>query len=269
MLLSNFEYVSLRILRRFLFRGQVLGRLGTFLPYYLTNRNESGPDPIVTDYRRYLAMAGRTTDGANVLEIGCGRTNSVGYLLVALGAARVICLEPYAEFDRGRDSKLLNSVARMHSTTPAAIADRVDRVQSLSGLSDSSIDIVLSSSVLEHVKELDTTLGELKRVIRPQGAMLHLVDYRDHFFKYPYHFLQFSRETWERFLDPGDLPRWRLRDHLVALRKLGYQLTVLERREDPEAFHAIKPHLAAEFDSVDPDLPVTFAAILARTGTDD
>src|SRR6202163_2007193 len=183
MLLSNFEYVPLRILRRFLFSGQVLDRLGAFLPYYLTNRNESGPDPIVADYQRYLAMAGQTTDGATVVEVGSGRTNSVGYLLAALGAARVICLEPIAELDRAQDEKLLKSIASLRDTTPKGIADRVDRVHSLIDVRDASVDIVLSSSVLEHVKELETTLGELRRVSRPSGAMLHLVDYRDHFFK--------------------------------------------------------------------------------------
>ena len=35
--------------------------------------------------------------------------------------------------------------------------------------------------------------------------MLHVVDYRDHFFKYPLHFLQFSQNTWRRFLNPGRL----------------------------------------------------------------
>ena len=199
-----------------------------------------------------------------MLELGSGRTNSVGYLLAALGAARVICLEPFAELDRAQDEKLLNSIASLRSTTPKKIADRVDRVQSLIGLRDGSVDIVLSSSVLEHVKELETTLGELKRVSRPAGAMLHLVDYRDHFFKYPYHFLQFSRTTWERFLNPGDLPRWRLADHLVALRTLGFAVEILERRMDPEAFDKIRPHLAREFVPSDPELPVTYAAILAR-----
>jgi SAM-dependent methyltransferase len=202
-----------------------------------------------------------------VVEVGSGRTNSVGYLLAALGAARVICLEPIAELDRAHDEKLLKSIASLRNTTPKGIADRVDRVHSLIGVRDGSVDIVLSSSVLEHVKELETTLGELKRVTRPAGTMLHLVDYRDHFFKYPYHFLQFSRATWEGLLDPGDLPRWRLSDHVLALRNLGYQVTILDRREDPEAFRAIKPRLAAEFDPADPDLAVTFAAILARTGT--
>jgi SAM-dependent methyltransferase len=269
MLLSNFEYVPLRILRRFLFSRQVLDRIGAFLPYYLTNWNESGPDQIVADYRRYLAMAGQTTDGATVVEVGSGRTNSVGYLLAALGAARVICLEPFASLDRVQDEKLLNSIAGLRNTTPKRIADRVDRVHSLIGVRDGSVDIVLSSSVLEHIKDLDTTLGELKRVSRPAGAMLHVVDYRDHFFKYPYHFLQFSRATWEGLLDPGDLPRWRLSDHVIALRNLGYKVTILDRRDDPEAFRAIKPRLAAQFDPTDPDLAVTFAAILARTGTSD
>jgi ubiquinone/menaquinone biosynthesis C-methylase UbiE len=40
---------------------------------------------------------------------------------------------------------------------------------------DDSFDIIYSSNVLEHVTELDALTDEMKRVLRPDGAALHLL----------------------------------------------------------------------------------------------
>lgn len=40
---------------------------------------------------------------------------------------------------------------------------------------DHSVDGVFSSNVLEHVRDLDTFLGECHRVLRPHGRMVHVV----------------------------------------------------------------------------------------------
>ena len=40
---------------------------------------------------------------------------------------------------------------------------------------DESFDIVYSSNVLEHVKDLDLLIRETKRVIKPTGIIIHLI----------------------------------------------------------------------------------------------
>ncbi len=40
--------------------------------------------------------------------------------------------------------------------------------------SDHSIDVIISASVLEHVMDYDTSLRELRRILKPGGAFLHL-----------------------------------------------------------------------------------------------
>jgi hypothetical protein len=105
--------------------------------------------------------------------------------------------------------------------------------------------------------------AELFRLLNPAGAMVHIVDYRDHFFKYPYHFLQFSKWTWNRLLDPGDLSRLRLGDHLHLMTEAGFAPLVLERTQDEAAFSAIRPHLSSEYDSMDPQLSIQSAVIFA------
>jgi SAM-dependent methyltransferase len=140
----------------------------------------------------------------------------------------------------------------------------VTRTTSLATVEGASIDLVLSNSVLEHVRDLRGLLAEIGRVLRPGAAMLHLVDYRDHFFKYPFHFLQFSAPVWERWLDPGDLPRWRLSGQLRILAEMGYRVDVLARTRDDGEFAKVAPHLAADFDAADPEIAVTHAALFAR-----
>ena len=83
------------------------------------------------------------------------------------------------------------------------------------------MDVVLSNSVLEHVQDLPALFAELARILAPGGVMLHRVDYRDHFFKYPFHFLLYPRWVWNWFLNPGDLPRWRYDDHAVRPPQAG------------------------------------------------
>jgi SAM-dependent methyltransferase len=40
---------------------------------------------------------------------------------------------------------------------------------------DASFDFIFSSSVLEHVRERDGAMGELRRCLRPHGVMVHLM----------------------------------------------------------------------------------------------
>jgi ubiquinone/menaquinone biosynthesis C-methylase UbiE len=50
-------------------------------------------------------------------------------------------------------------------------------------LPDTSVDLVISKSALEHVpwRQVEPELADLYRVLRPGGAMVHIIDLRDHF----------------------------------------------------------------------------------------
>jgi SAM-dependent methyltransferase len=43
------------------------------------------------------------------------------------------------------------------------------------GAPDASFDIVFSSNVLEHIRTLDLTLSEVRRVLRPGGIAIHIL----------------------------------------------------------------------------------------------
>lgn len=259
--LPNLEYVALRLIRRFLFREALLLRFGHWFPYYRVNHNQL--DATIADrYLALLAQMERPTEQATVLEIGAGSTNSTAYALAArTSVGRIFAHEPYVKLLLDLDSRLLAQSASNSARSVAEVRQVVRRLTDTSEIPAQSVDLILSHSVLEHVSDPEALFTELERLLKPGGAMLHIVDYRDHFFKYPYHFLQFSRWTWNHLLNPGDLPRWRLSDHLTMLRRAGFTSTVLESTQDDEAFNLIKSHLSRDFDPADPHLPVQTATI--------
>jgi SAM-dependent methyltransferase len=258
--ITNIEYVALRLVRRFLLPAD-LHRLGRYLPYYRTNLAEAKPDQICRLYVDWLAQVRRSVRGRRVLEVGSGATNGAGYALACAGAKRVWCVEPHVALERGRDAVLLAQIADRHAQDPSAIAAAVSRCVSLADVGAGQADVILSHSVLEHVGDLAALVSQMGAALATGGVMLHIVDYRDHFFRYPLHFLQFSRWTWQHFLDPGDLPRWRLGHHKAALERAGFNPRVIHQVEDAGQFARIRPHVSCDFDLNDPNLGVLQAVL--------
>ncbi len=216
------EYIALRMLRRFVFTYNFLLRFGRFIPYYQVNMNQDMPEELVERYIRYMPDLNRRYDDwseVRILEVGAGTTNAVGLLLAHRLGCKVDVFDPYVQFDQEQTNKCIAHF-KMHDET----VNRVRRVEKLDG----EYDFILSNSVLEHVKDIDQFFIDTKEVLKENGAMVHFVDYRDHFFKYPYFFLMFSKRTWDTFLNPGDLYRWRLDHHLEAVKKVMMKLEILE-----------------------------------------
>ena len=257
------EYVAARLVRRYLFTERFLDRFGQFLPHYRANANQSDPGPVVGVYADALARAGpHHRADRSILEVGSGATNSVGYQLLQRGFAgdtgNILMYEPHAKFDAKLDAQM------MHRAGDPSAAIRVQRITTLAGVADASVDLVLSNSVLEHVLDMSGLLTQLRQKMRPGGMMVHAVDYRDHFFKYPYHFLLFGDAEWNRWLNPGNLPRWRLTDHLRFFAECGLEAQVLSSETDPAEYAKVQGHLAARFDRGNPATAVTRAVIACK-----
>ena len=264
LLFTNVEYILLRLVRRFLLPKD-LRYLGRYFPYYRPNRSETTPEDTSQLYIRWLSQRGRSVAGRTIVEVGSGATNGAAYALVCAGVARVWCVEPYVRFDSRQDSVLLQRLSHVHHRDPAQVASAVTRCDSIHALAPGA-DIIVSHSVLEHVRDPTRLFAQMRAVLSSEGCMLHIVDYRDHFFKYPLHFLQFSNRSWQRLFDPGDLPRCRLSEHHLALERAGFDVEILHREEDKAEFERIRPHISADFDLGDPTLGVLGAVVYCEHG---
>ena len=98
--------------------------------------------------------------GRDVLDNGCGPRGS---LVWAREARRRVGLDPLAEEYRalGIDEHPMEYVAAPAEAMPFA---------------DASFDVVTSLNSLDHVDDLDRTVAEIKRVLRPGGHLVAVVE---------------------------------------------------------------------------------------------
>jgi len=99
-------------------------------------------------------------DGAHMLDIGCGPRGSLEW---ASMAAERVGLDPLVPVyrDLGIDRHEMTYVGSGSETIP---------------FDDGHFDVVSSFNSLDHVDDLDRTIAEIKRVLRPGGTLLLLTD---------------------------------------------------------------------------------------------
>lgn len=167
---------------------------------------------------------------------------------------------PFTGVDFKTRESLLKCVGASYGT---------DGLQSLRKLSDDSIDVSLSTVVLEHVRidEFDETFTELFRVTRPGGTGRHFVDVTDHLGG-RLNNLRFPREMWEsRLMASSGFYTNRLRPSQIIQRAkdVGFQTATIRMQRFP-IIPTPKKHMSKEFlDRPDEDFEIaTFELALRK-----
>lgn len=141
-------------------------------------------------------------------------------------------------------------------------------VEDLKTISSDSIDLILSISVFEHVKDVETSFQEMNRILKMDGVMYHKIDLRDHYnFDKPFKFLKYSDFLWNNFLTKEGFSytnRLRVDDFKNILAKHGFEIIELEN----DIFEGDLPNkgqLNERFSNKDnDDLKVIGMTILAK-----
>ncbi|MFP4240875.1 MAG: class I SAM-dependent methyltransferase [Chitinispirillaceae bacterium] len=252
------EYVFMRLVRRMI-PERVLKRIQFLIPYYSSSLGEINSSAIVEEYMQYCS----SVKGKCVLELGCGATNGTGYGFVLKGVRKWWGYEPFQKFYRRLDNtqrELLES--KYHKSVEQ---NAVERIQTMEKIPKNSVDLIVSNSVLEHVANCEELFSRCSNVLKPGGKMVHKIDYRDHFFKYPFHFLTFSKALWDRYLNPGDLHRYRISDHLESMENAKFKARCLTRKCDREKYELVRTKIHEDFKKYsEDDLMTTMAIIEAR-----
>lgn len=177
-------------------------------------------DQNVAQHRAFVANvltqhAAFADSSANaILELGPGNTLGAALFAAARGVSRIwLCdVGDFAESDMAFYRRL---VATLAAEQPgfAARVDLSDRahmlaslnatyltrgIASLAEIPSGSLDVILSTAVLEHVgrAEFATLAPEMMRMLRPGGTSYHEVDLMDHLGGAQNN-LRFSEQTWE------------------------------------------------------------------------
>ena len=151
--------------------------------------------------------------GHTVLELGPGDSMLTALFARSFGAARTFLVDQSSLATTRMELFALaeNLLARNDLPVPGVTGTNfidalkllncsymVDGLASLRAIPESSVDLVFSNAVLEHVSKRDfaATARELFRIMKPDGVASHWIDYRDHL-QMGLNNLRFSEVVWE------------------------------------------------------------------------
>ena len=231
-------------LTRFLLRRNLIIRPGL---------ETSDPASAVARYCETLAAHGASLVGKRVLVFGYGGNYAIGAELLKAGAGHVILLDRFAPPDDRRNRGLVQTYpdyfvlqnGQVHAAEPfiTLIHDDVKHVKV-----SEKFDVALSTSVYEHLDDVDGLTAALASLTSPNGIHVHHVDLRDHYFKLPFEMLKFSERMWKTWLNPtSNLNRFRLRDYRKVFEKYFADVNIKVMEREPEAFARAHSGIRPEF----------------------
>jgi len=253
----NLPYLIPRLIRRFM--PEKLVRTLLLRSVIIRPGLETGnPTAAIQRYVEVLAKHGVSFQGKRVLIFGYGGRFDIGFGILKEGAAHVTLSDRYAPPDETHNLGMFAAEEKYFVTGNQGLRPRPEWMT----LSESDIrearasgeigpvDIVISSSVYEHLEDVEGITRALAGLTKPDGIQIHYVDLRDHFFKYPFEMLRFSEETWRRWLNPSsNHNRYRLWDYRRVFEACFEQVEIEILSREETAFHKVMPHLRPEFVS--------------------
>jgi len=251
----NLRYLIARLARHFMPDevARALLRRGMIIRPGLET---SDPETAAGRYREVLEQAGTNLDGKRVMVFGYGGSFALGCLLLRQGAGHVVLCDKFAPPDDARNVLLLPEHAdylveqggKIHPLPDVITLLQVD----IREVQQEAVDIVLTSSVYEHLDDVEGITRALARLTRPGGMHLHYVDMRDHFFKYPFEMLTYSKQTWQSWLNPtSNLNRYRIPDYRRAFEACFERVEIQVLASDQAAYEKAREHIRPEFISGD------------------
>ena len=216
------------------------------------------PFAAVKRYVDVLAERGLSFHGKRVLVFGYGGRFDIGFGLLQAGTAHVILCDKYAPPDEAHNRRMFSAEEKYFLMDNKGLRPRSECITLLEAdIRDGNmtrdiepVDFVISSSVYEHVDDVEGITRALAGLTKVDGLQLHYVDLRDHFFKYPFEMLRFSEGTWRRWLNPAtNHNRYRLWEYRSAFKACFEQVEIKVLTREEDAFRKLLPRIRPEFVS--------------------
>jgi SAM-dependent methyltransferase len=215
--------------------------------------------------RAYRERNGTPPGKAHFIEIGAGRDCAVAVALRLMGVAKITCIDvkPLAKLEL-IEHAARTMAGRLGMTPPVfrtwddlrafGIDYKAPATLMTAGLPEHGADCFFSVDTLEHIPEaeLRRIVAEAKRVLKPEGTLIHLVDYSDHFARTDgkisrFNFLQYSDAEWRPYnSDYHYVNRMRHSQYVDLFQSGGFEIVDVEPDREPVQESIIK-NLAEQF----------------------
>jgi SAM-dependent methyltransferase len=256
------KYVMLRMIRHFLplyFTHLLLRNKLIIKPGYET----SAPEEMVNRYQNTLEGTGRSIHGQRILDFGYGGSFALACVLLKAGASHVTLVDKFARPENQTNLKLLSQYEQYLTVHHGQVVPRPEAIEVIDAdindlITDKKLqpfDMVLSSSVYEHLDDVAGITRSLAALTKPSGCQIHFIDLRDHYFKYPFEMLTFSDEVWKKRLNPGsNLNRYRLSNYQGVFEQYFNEARFIVLERDALHFEQTRPRIAPKFLSGDAEV---------------
>lgn len=218
------------------------------------------PQAAAQRYLQYFKQENISIKNKVILIFGYGGNISTACEMLKAGAQRVILCErkglpypiPDASYQKKYPAYFQMDAQGVHfNENVLAIFHEDIRLLAHSSQLE-QVDLVISSSVFEHLDDVDGITKALSALTKKGGEHFHFVDLRDHFFKYPFEMLTFSEQTWVNWLNPtSNLNRFRIHHYRNVFEKYFSSVTIRIVESNDIAFSKTKPSIKKEFLSGD------------------
>ena len=267
------DYVALRLLRRLLpsVVVQTILSFGVGIEAGLETRE---PDVAAERYQSALSSIGEDIKDKRILVLGYGGYFGLAVSLLCRGAKHVVLLDPYAKNKHSENRKLaldpspfLRIEANRVIPEPGSISVIHKHVNAYLKSQPEPVDLIFSSSVLEHIPDPLDEMQSLTQLTKEAGHQIHFIDLRDHFFKYPFEMFCYSKSTWDRFLNPpSNLNRVRQWEYEAAFHGLFQRVQIEILEGDRVGFRRAKGRIRPEFLSGDVEKDSACKIVIKATG---
>jgi SAM-dependent methyltransferase len=201
-------------------------------------------------YRSVLHRAGIEMRDKVVLEIGSGPHLGTALAFLFHGARKIISndigkVNTVVPIDYARIIQLLAKITTNHATTPMreivrpapgqddAIGIVPERFEAFPhtgaeglALPDESVDLIVSTSVFEHVMKPREVIANTFRILKHGGSCIHSIDLRDH--SNPLEPLGFLKKSREEYVPGGTENRVRASDFIQMFKDAGFEFDSIE-----------------------------------------
>ena len=221
---------------------------------------------------------GISFEGARVLELGPGNASINAFNALSRGASSVTLVDKFsrvsdsdrqAAYERREEEWFLSQTSVSEGENARLPRREIDKgkiefvERDIRDMTSPEADVMLSVSVLEHVKDVEGTVRAMASLLKSGGAMYHHIDMRDHFdFSSPFLFYKYSDKTWERWMSKEGRSytnRMRMGEFLDVFRACG--LEVVENEPLRESLEGVETH---EDMLGRPDLDVGIMNVIVR-----